>query len=126
MRNYELTVVLPGDTTEAKQKKVLEKVEKFVSNVSGEVLGSTSWGKRDLFYPIAKKTSGVYYFLTLALPPEGVSVVNREVELDPEVLRHLLVVADRKVEQVEQVEKEKKEEKPKKVAKRAKAIKKIK
>ncbi|MEK7521869.1 MAG: 30S ribosomal protein S6 [Patescibacteria group bacterium] len=124
MRNYELTIVLP-DTTEVTQKKVLERVEKLVSNVSGKVLETASWGKKDLFYPIAKQNQGVYYFLNLAIPAEGVAIVNREVQLDSEVLRHLLVVADdKKVEQVVQVEKVEKAEKPKNTAKAKKAAKK--
>lgn len=94
MRKYELTVILPGADTEAKQKKTLEKIEKLVSGVSGEVLSSTSWGKKDLFYPIAKQKAGVYYFLNLAIPPEGAAVVNREVQLDGDILRHLLVVGE--------------------------------
>ena len=94
MQKYELTIVLPGDTTEAKQKRILEKIEKLVSNVSGEVLDGTSWGKKDLFYPIAKQTSGVYYFLNLFLPAEGAPVINREMQIDDEVLRHLLVVGE--------------------------------
>lgn len=130
MRNYELTFILPGNTTEVKQKRILEKVEKLVSAVSGEVLDSTSWGKKDLFYPIKKQTSGVYYFLNLELPSEGAPVVNREIEIDDEVLRHLLVLGDQKSEvdalgqrSIKLETKEEKQEKPKKAVK-AKTIKK--
>ena len=92
------------------------------------MVNTTSWGKKDLFYPIKKVASGVYYFLDLALPSEAAPVVNRELEIDDDVLRHLLVVAEKvtisksKVLNtesevvVEKVKEEKVEKKPKKTA----------
>lgn len=128
MRNYELTFILPGNTTEAKQKRILEKVEKLVSAVSGKALETSSWGKKDLFYPIKKQTSGVYYFLNLELPSEGAPVVNREIEIDDEVLRHLLVLGDQKSEvdalgqrSTKPETKEEKQEKAKKARKESKS-----
>ncbi|MBI2590308.1 MAG: 30S ribosomal protein S6 [Candidatus Blackburnbacteria bacterium] len=96
MRQYELTTVLAGDITEAKQKKFNDKLEKLVTNLGGSIEKTDFWGKKTLSYPVKKNTSGVYYFLNINLPPEQATVLNREVELDEEVLRHLLVVSEGK------------------------------
>lgn len=97
MRNYELTFILSGDTTAAKQKKSVEKLEELVESLEGRVVDTTLWGKKDLFYPVKKNTSGVYYFANIELPAEQAAVLNREMELDGEVLRHLLVVSEKSV-----------------------------
>lgn len=96
MRQYELTTVLPGNATEAEEKKFAQKVEKLVSGLGGSVEKMDLWGKKNLSYSIKKNTSGLYYFLNINLPEDQASVLNREVELDEEVIRHLLVVASGK------------------------------
>ncbi|OGY09652.1 MAG: 30S ribosomal protein S6 [Candidatus Blackburnbacteria bacterium RIFCSPHIGHO2_01_FULL_44_64] len=127
MKNYELTLIL-ADLPAGRQEKTLDKIGKLASYSGGKVVNTTSWGKKDLFYPIKKVASGVYYFLDLALPSEAAPVVNRELEIDDDVLRHLLVVAEKvtisksKVLNtesevvVEKVKEEKVEKKPKKTA----------
>lgn len=94
MRNYELTYILPGEATEAKQKAASTKIEKLVDSLGGKINKTDSWGRKNLFYPIQKNTSGVYYFLNIELPADKAGVVNREVELDGEVIRHLLVASE--------------------------------
>lgn len=93
MAKYEFTLVLPVKQAEAKQKAVLEKVKKAVEEAKGKVEKEESWGKKTLAYPIDKQTEGVYFFLELSLPAEKVGEINRLVEMDEEVLRHLLVKA---------------------------------
>lgn len=93
VRQYELTTILAADMSDVKQKQVIGRIEKLVGTLGGKVTDTTSWGKKDLFYPVKKNVSGVYFFLNLEVPTEQLAVLNREVELDEQILRHLLVIA---------------------------------
>lgn len=79
--------------TDAEQKKVLEKIEKNVESAGGKVDNNEKIGKKALAYPIKKEKQGVYYYLDVSLPAEEVNVLNRAIEVDDNVLRHLLVAA---------------------------------
>lgn len=96
MQNYELTVVLPGNMPEAKQKAVLEKIKKSIADSDGEVAKVDEWGKKTLAYPIKKEKEGYYYYLELSLPTERTAGINRLIVNDEQVLRHLLVVKNTK------------------------------
>lgn len=93
MKRYELTLVLAGSTSEAKRKAITSRFEKLIESLKGRVVDTTLWGKKPLFYSIKKNTEGLYYFLQIELSPDQAPVLNREVEIDEEVIRHLLVVA---------------------------------
>lgn len=126
MRQYELTTVLAGDITDAQQKKFTDKLEKLVGSLGGNVEKTDFWGKKTLAYSIKKSTSGVYYSLSVNLPEDQASVLNREVELDEEVLRHLLVVSEGKLQapnSKKQTKEERIEEQPKRERKTTKKTK---
>lgn len=91
MPSYELTLVLPPELTEEKQNEILERVKKQVQEAKGKISNTDKWGKRELAYPIKKQSSGVYFFVELELPGENVGPVNRLLETNEEILRHLLV-----------------------------------
>ncbi len=95
MNNYEVTIVLPAD---AKDKEALARIEKEIQDAGGKVEKTEEWGKRKLAYTIKKyggpaggHREGVYFFMEVQLPPEKTSDVNRFLETNEAVLRHLLV-----------------------------------
>ncbi|MBI2007263.1 MAG: 30S ribosomal protein S6 [Candidatus Blackburnbacteria bacterium] len=89
MGNYELTLVLSPEATDAKQKTLLAKLIKAIEAEGGKVTSESKWGRKTLAYPLKKNTEGVYFLWELELPKDKVAV--RMVELEEEVLRHLLV-----------------------------------
>lgn len=91
---YELTFILPGELTEAKQKPLLEKLTKLIEKEGGKVLKEDKWGKKQLAYPIKKQSQGTYYYWELDLPPDIAGGINRTFELDEGILRHLLIKRD--------------------------------
>lgn len=91
MDKYGLTLVLSAKLKDTKQKEVLEKIKKAVSEAKGKVEKEESWGKKALAYPIDKQSEGVYFFLELELPSDKAGAISRLVEMEEEVLRHLLV-----------------------------------
>ena len=93
MRTYQLSLVLAGKMTDAEQKKVLDKVERNIESAGGKIEKNDKIGKKSLAYPIKKEKTGVYYYLDVTLPAEEVNALNRAIEVDDNVLRHLLVTA---------------------------------
>ena len=93
MRTYQLSLVLSGKTSEAEQKKILDKVERNIESAGGKIEKNDKVGKKTLAYPIKKEKVGVYYFLDIEVPEEEMQALNRAIEVDDNVLRHLLVTA---------------------------------
>lgn len=93
MAQYELTFILPTELTPAKEKSLLAKLTNFVEKEGGKIVKDKEnmWGKRPLAYPIKKRSEGVYFLWELELPTQKVAQVNRMLEVEEDVLRHLLV-----------------------------------
>ena len=91
MRNYELTVVLPGKATPAKKKTAQGKIEKIVTAAKGKVDKFDDWGERELAYPIAKNDTGNFLHFQLELEAEAVKGLDSKLNLEEGIIRYLLV-----------------------------------
>lgn len=91
MRDYELVVIFDLDLGVEGQKKALAKIKKEIETVKGKVVKETEWGKKELAYPIAKKTGGQYFLLDINLPEETIKDLDPKLRNEPGILRHLLI-----------------------------------
>lgn len=91
MNNYELTIVLAGSLTPAKQKNITEKLEKLIDIYKGKVKKTDNWGKIEMSYPIKKETTGVYTLYDLELDPQNAKTLSDKLRLEEEILRYLLI-----------------------------------
>ena len=96
MRDYELMWILPGTSSEEDGEKSLEAVKGLITENGGEVSSAALWGRRSLSYPIKKHTEGAYYLVRFSIGPTATSELNRVMEADQGVIRHLLVKEERK------------------------------
>lgn len=92
MRNYELTIVLPGKTTAAKKKDVIEKIEKIVTVSGGKITKTDDWGKKELAYKIEKNEEGLFLYFELEMPSSGVKNIKDKMKLEDDILRYLIIV----------------------------------
>ena len=93
MRKYEIMYILKADLDEAARKAEMEKLAKIIADKGGEVTKTDeSMGLRDLAYPIKKETKGYYVVLKANMGNEAINEFNRLVRINPNVLRHLIVV----------------------------------
>lgn len=95
MRDYELTLVFDPDLTSDEQKNLIVKIKKQVSDAQGEVGKILEWGKKELSYPIKKKTFGLYHFLPLKLPEEAVVGFDKKIKIEEKIIRYLLIKNER-------------------------------
>ncbi len=93
MQNYELTIVLPGKTTAAKKKAMVEKVETMVKAFKGKIEKTDDWGEKELAYNIKKSETGNFTHFKLQLTPKDAKSLGDKIRLEEELLRYLLVRA---------------------------------
>ena len=91
MNNYELTIIIDGKSTPAKEKSVVSEVETIVKVGKGKVTKTGKWGKKELAYPIDKLDTGVYLLFELELDAKGASNISTKLNINEEILRYLLV-----------------------------------
>jgi len=91
MRNYELTVVLPGKLTPAKKKSVQKEIKKLVTGAKGKVAKMEDWGEKQLAYQIAKKSTGNFLHFQLELEPGTAKEIDSKLNLEEDIIRYLLV-----------------------------------
>ncbi|MBS1512697.1 MAG: 30S ribosomal protein S6 [Bacteroidetes bacterium] len=95
MKNYELMViftpVLSDDEFKAAQKKYADLV---VEN-GGEIINSNPWGLKSLAYPIAKKTTGLYWVMEYTAPSSFNEKLKIQLLRDESQMRHMYTALDK-------------------------------
>ena len=95
MQNYELMViftpVLSDDEFKASQKKFTT----FIKDNGGEVTHENPWGLKSLAYPIAKKTTGLYWVMEYSAPTDFNEKLKIQLLRDDNVMRHMFTVLDK-------------------------------
>ena len=85
MKNYELVFVVKPNAEEEVREAVLNKVK--------EVTKVDVWGNKKLAYPIAKFTEGHYVLVNFAAGVEVPKELDRNLKINENVIRHMIVVA---------------------------------
>lgn len=93
MRKYEIMYILRADLDEASRKEVMDKLAKIITDNGGKVENTDeSMGLRDLAYEIKDQSKGYYVVLKVEMDNVAINEFNRKVRINPNVLRHLIVV----------------------------------
>lgn len=91
MNNYELTVVLPGESASSKVKSFSALLEKIITGLKGKITSTKEWRKIELSYPIKKNKSGLFLHYNLELEASSVKAINDKFKLDEDIIRSLIV-----------------------------------
>ncbi len=91
---YEMMIILksllPDDARQDVHKSIMSLCEKL----EGKVEDTDIWGKRYLAYKIENNQEGYYILYTLSLPSSSVKEFQKQMDLQQEVVRYLLVKVD--------------------------------
>jgi small subunit ribosomal protein S6 len=91
--DYEIVYIFD---TEMPEERVGEKLERFHALITGDHGGDITavddWGRRQLAYPIQKKTNGHYVVAQFKSSVDALPEFERLLKLDDELLRYLIVV----------------------------------
>ena len=95
MNNYELMVIFTPVLSEEEFKAAQSKYASLVTDNGGEVLHTNPWGLKSLAYPIAKKTTGLYWVIEYKAPTSFNEKLKTQLLRDESVMRHMYTVLDK-------------------------------
>jgi small subunit ribosomal protein S6 len=97
-RTYELMTVLHPDVPEESLPQELDRISGFIATAGGsiiETLQDSPWGRRRLAYPIRSGgrdvRDGYYTVWHINLGPNHIDELERELKLDVQLIRYLVV-----------------------------------
>jgi small subunit ribosomal protein S6 len=97
MNRYELTYIIDTALEETARKELIEKISGLIASNGGEVEKvDETWGKRRLAYAINYKTEGWYVLVTLKAPAELPREIERNLQINENVIRYLIVKLEEK------------------------------
>ena len=95
MNNYELMVIFTPVLSEEEYKAAQKKYETLVKENGGEVLHTNPWGLKSLAYPIAKKTTGLYWVMEYTAPTSFNEKLKIQLLRDESQMRHMYTALDK-------------------------------
>lgn len=106
-RSYELTYLIPGDRTSVQVTSVETALKRLLKKHSVSVVSEEDWGKRELAYTVKhggeRQTEAHYKHLVLEADPAHVKSFENELYLNTDVMRHLMVLAEKPTSDVDEV-----------------------
>lgn len=93
-RQYELGFIIPSNVAEPDTQTVISTVQEWIEKNEGSVTKVDYWGRRRLAYPINDFREGYYVFLQMEYPTQRLNELERSLQLDDRILRHLIVRLD--------------------------------
>lgn len=94
-QNYELMVIFTPVLSEEDYKAEQKKFSDFITENGGTIVYSNPWGVRALAYPIAKKTSAIYWVLDYIAPTEVNAKLEVQMNRDENIMRHMITHLDK-------------------------------
>jgi len=95
MNTYELMVIFTPVLSEEDFKAAQKKYEALVKDNGGTVTHTNPWGLKSLAYPIAKKTTGLYWVMEYSAPTSFNEKLKIQLLRDDNVMRHMFTVLDK-------------------------------
>ena len=83
--------ILGNDAGEDQGAESVDKIASLVIDAGGEVSSTDVWGKRTLAYPIQKNNEGYYLQANFELDGTRAQELERAIDADQSIIRHLLV-----------------------------------
>jgi small subunit ribosomal protein S6 len=95
MNNYELMVIFTPVLSDEDYKAAQKKFAALVKENGGTVQHLNPWGLKSLAYPIAKKTTGLYWVMEYSAPSSFNEKLKIQLLRDESVLRHMFTALDK-------------------------------
>ena len=97
MNRYEMIYIIDTGLEDSARKELVEKVSALIANNGGEIEKvDETWGKRRLAYAIDYKTEGWYVLVTFKAPADLPRELERNLQINANVLRYLVVKLEEK------------------------------
>jgi small subunit ribosomal protein S6 len=103
-RDYEMMLVVAPTVAEEGLQAVIDRVSGYVTTQGGTVDSTSTenpWGRRRLAYPINDHRDAFYVVYRFTAEAASILEIEREIKLDEQVIRHLVVRYDEMTEHEE-------------------------
>lgn len=92
MKTYEIICIVRPDLAEsAIEEKIVSKFKQITERYHGEILKTETWGLRKLAYNINKFEDGYYIFNLVKGEPVLISELERNFQIDENILRFMTI-----------------------------------
>jgi small subunit ribosomal protein S6 len=95
MNNYELMVIFTPVLSEDDFKASQKKYTTFIKDNGGSIVHENPWGLKSLAYPIAKKTTALYWVMEYSAPSSLNELLKIQMLRDENILRHMFTALDK-------------------------------
>jgi small subunit ribosomal protein S6 len=95
LQDYELMVIFTPVLSEEDFRNAQKKLTDFITNATGEIVSQNPWGLRPLAYPIAKKTTGIYFVLEYRATSDTNAKMEIVMNRDEQIMRHMITKLDK-------------------------------
>ena len=90
-----MMVIFTPVLSEEEYKAAQKKYETLVTENGGEVAHTKAWGLKSLAYPVAKKTTGLYWVMEYSAPTSFNEKLKIQLLRDESAMRHMFTVLDK-------------------------------
>jgi len=104
LRTYELIFIVQPDLDEEGLTALTERITQVMTDNGGEIVKVEQMGRRELAYPVQRRTAGHYVLIHARLEQTAIRELERALKLSEDVLRHMLVRLDEVQPDSEKVE----------------------
>ncbi|HEX8844630.1 MAG TPA: 30S ribosomal protein S6 [Pyrinomonadaceae bacterium] len=93
-RTYEVMFIVDTDATEEDVTRLNETLQQIITDQGGTVTKSENMGRRQLAYPIGRKTEGNYMLFEVDGSGREIAELERRMRVNDQVLRYITVRVD--------------------------------
>jgi small subunit ribosomal protein S6 len=95
---YELMYVVNTVLNDDQVEDICDRVVGYIRENGGDIVEEERWGSRRLAYPIEKKRNGYYGLVYFRGAPEFLAKFDRALRINDDILRHMVLRYDAKME----------------------------
>ncbi|HYE96179.1 MAG TPA: 30S ribosomal protein S6 [Rubricoccaceae bacterium] len=95
---YELMYILNPVLNAEQTKDIVARVSTYITENGGEIVEVVEMGSQRLAYPLEKKRNGYYVNVFFRAPGAFIARFDRALRINEDVLRHLILRYDAKME----------------------------
>ena len=101
-RVYESAVLINAALDDETIKNLISKIRANITTNGGEIIEVEDWGRKRLAYQVKKSKIGYYAIFRFNSPPDIVPKLERNYQLDDNILRYLTITLSK--DALEQIE----------------------
>ena len=95
LHNYELMIIFTPVLAEEEYKAAQQKFSDIITTNGGSIVHSDAMGLRPLAYPIAKKTTGLYWLIEYQAPTNVNVKLEIQMGRDESIMRQMITRLDK-------------------------------